>query len=73
METNGTVPQATQPIKACSTNFKVNNFLTLVYEKKSAQADVVNAKLIEKYESLQKFINISGKSEAEIKAFLPKV
>ena len=34
---------------------------------------MVNSKIVEKYESLEKFIAICGKSEAEIKAFMPKV
>lgn len=44
-----------------------------MYEGKAKQADIVNQKLITKYENLQKFIHLSEASESEILASLPKV
>lgn len=47
--------------------------IILAYENKAKQADAVNYKLLEKYHSLEKYIQVIDKDDNAILSVLPKV
>ena len=73
MVINGIGLQVRLPSKATEIKYQVNYGLFLVYEGKASQAEQANQKVLAKYESLYKYVQVCGGSEKDVMAIMPKV
>jgi hypothetical protein len=71
--TSGECSLAINSTDNTTTKYKVIPILVLVFEKKNEVAESVNKKIIEKYYSLGKYIEVCGGNEQQLLSVLPKV